>query len=242
MQEHEIIIFGKHSAIAAINNKKRIIKTIFVSEDRKEEYQRIISRDLHSRIKICSAKTIAKICRDDLHQGIAVSALPLHHSKLDELIATQSSKSVVVILDRVSCPFNIGNILRSSYAFGVNFIITQKKNVPGEISSIAKSANGALEYVPICSVSNIASAILALQKNNYHCYALDGDGNTKISDIQFPERVAIVLGAEHEGIKPIVKKQCDEIIQIPMNKNPNFDSLNVSNAAAIVMFKIYSTQ
>ena len=237
-----VLIHGKHAAIAAIKNPQRKIEKVFILKDKKEDYKDILKKNLKTtNIEYCSAKQMSKICRyDSPNQGICLIAHTLPQSKLEDLLAnTKDSKSLVVILDKVTDPFNIGNILRSCAAFGVKCLVVQDKSFPKETSVIAKSASGALESVPICKEVNISSALNALQQDGYFCYGLDCDSTSGIANVDFPKKTAFVLGAEGCGIRSNIKKKCDEILQIPMIKNSLLDSINVSNAAAIAMYSYH---
>lgn len=192
-------------------------------------------------ISFCDNRRIAKICgKDALHQGIAVVAEKLTQPDLKEVLHVTRKRSLVIILDNITDPFNVGNIIRSSKAFGVDFLIMRERHSPDETSIIAKAASGAFESIPICSVSNLGNAIKTLQDSGYFCYALDGDTQSKITNEVLPDKTVFILGSEGKGVSPILKSRCDQVLAIPMHACESFDSINVSSAAAIAMFKFYT--
>lgn len=247
MQEPQLIIFGKHPALAVINNARRNIHQIFISEGRKTEYKKLLQNNLVNslvnsklgdKIEYVSTLKLDRLCgSSSLHQGIAVLTDRLPNYSVDFLLneLRAKSQSLVVILDKISDPFNFGNILRSCKAFGADFIISQDKYSPKESSTIAKTASGALEDIPISNINNLSLALGILKEHNYFCYGLDCYTKHNINNIKFENKTALIIGSEGEGIRDSLLKKCDFLIKIPMKDTRAFDSLNVSNAAAIAM-------
>ena len=165
-------------------------------------------------------------------------------SSLEEFVKLESkkSKSVILILDQVTDPQNIGSIMRSCALFDCAGIIVGKDNSPELTSSLYKSASGAAEIVNYIRVTNIRRAISFLKKNNYWIYGFDSSKN-KNSKLNFSQKSVLVFGSEGKGIRELVKKECDEIIQLNMKNNLKFeiDSLNVSNATSIALHQFYSS-
>ncbi|ABD45803.1 23S rRNA (guanosine(2251)-2'-O)-methyltransferase RlmB [Neorickettsia sennetsu] len=243
MQQEKVVIFGKHAAVAAIKNPERNILSIFIAREKKAVYLPLLERSRLPNISFCENTQIAKICgRDALHQGIAVVTEKLSQPELRDVLKSTSKRSLVIILDSITDPFNIGNILRSSKAFGVDALVVKERHSPSETSVIAKTASGALESIPVCTIANLTNAVKILQENGYFCYALDGGARSKLTEIRFPNKVAFVLGSEGKGISHLLKTRCDQTLSIPMYSDKNFDSINVSNAAAIAMFRFYSAE
>ncbi|MEM9225700.1 MAG: RNA methyltransferase, partial [Pseudomonadota bacterium] len=143
---------------------------------------------------------------------------------------------IIAVLDQVSDPHNLGAIFRSAAAFGVGALVLQTRNAPEMTGTVAKSAVGAVETVPECRVVNISRSLEALADAGYHTVGLDGGGRADIRQAIFGAgRLAIVLGAEGPGLRPGVAKSCLELAHIPID--PNMESLNVSNAAAIAFYE-----
>ncbi|QHD65042.1 23S rRNA (guanosine(2251)-2'-O)-methyltransferase RlmB [Neorickettsia findlayensis] len=243
MQQEKIVIFGKHAAVAAIKNPERNILSIFIAREKKAVYLPLLERSRLPNISFCENTEITKICgRDALHQGIAVITEKLSQPELRNVLKSIRKRSLIMILDGITDPFNVGNILRSSKAFGVDAIVVKERHSPSETSVIAKAASGALESIPVCTIANLTNAIKILQENGYFCYALDGGASSKLTEIGFPDKVAFILGSEGKGVSHLLKNRCDQTLSIPMYTDKNFDSINVSNAAAIAMFQFCSSE
>ena len=236
-------IFGQHSVKAALQNDKR------------EHIELIISKNQTNFIKKYESK-IQKITilpqneftrrfgNENTTQGVVLKTKDFTRPGLEEFVKVESkkAKSVILILDQVTDPQNIGSIMRSCALFDCAGIIVGKDNSPELTSSLYKSASGAAEIVNYIRVTNIRRAISFLKKNNYWIYGFDSSKN-KNSKLNFSQKSVLVFGSEGKGIRELVKKECDEIIQINMKNNLKFeiDSLNVSNATSIALYQFYST-
>jgi len=171
--------------------------------------------------------------RDAVHQGFALLADPLAPPTLAQLL---DRPGPVLVLDQVTDPRNIGAILRSAAAFGAAGIITQDRNAPEETGSLAKAASGALETVPLLRAVNIARTLIALKAANVWVVGLDA-GAKKLAAADFAgRRVALVLGAEGEGLRRLTKETCDETAGLAMSGA--MESLNVSAAAAVSLYEL----
>jgi 23S rRNA (guanosine2251-2'-O)-methyltransferase len=155
--------------------------------------------------------------------------------KIEQLGLHKSTKPIV-ILDQISDPHNVGAIMRTAAAFNAAAIIIAKNNAPDESANIAKIACGTMEITPIIKVVNITKTMEQIKEYGYWCIGLDGHAKQSISSSNLPDKLALVLGSEGKGIRKLVKQTCDLLVTIPMN--PNVESLNVSNAAAISLYEI----
>ncbi len=206
-------IFGQHSVKAALQNDKR------------ENIELIISKN---------QTNFAKKYESNIQK---ITILPQN-----EFTRRFGNENTTQGVDQVTDPQNIGSIMRSCALFDCAGIIVGKDNSPELTSSLYKSASGAAEIVNYIRVTNIRRAISFLKKNNYWIYGFD---SSKInnSKLNFSQKSVLVFGSEGKGIRELVKKECDEIIQIKMKNNLKFeiDSLNVSNATSIALYQFYST-
>ncbi len=172
-----------------------------------------------------------------VHQGVAVQCAPLEEVFLSDIIIKSklSDAMMVVMLDQVTDPHNVGAILRSACAFGASAIIVQSRHAPEATGVMAKAACGALEYVPIIREVNLSRAIEQLQDNFFNVVGLDETGND-ISKIKKSEKTCLVMGAEGPGLRQKVKENCTSLLRLPTD-GP-VPTLNVSNATAVALYAL----
>jgi 23S rRNA (guanosine2251-2'-O)-methyltransferase len=173
-----------------------------------------------------------------VHQGAALEAWPLKSRKLDEILAEPGTQArrVVLVLDQLSDPHNVGAILRTAAAFGVTAVVVQDRHAPPQSGALAKAASGALDIIPYVEVVNIARALDELAELGFWRIALAGDGETDLAQAVPPGDVALVLGSEGAGIRRLVREHCEASAFIPISRT--VESLNVSNAAAIALYEL----
>ena len=229
--KHTYLIYGKHAALAAINNPKRKIIEILCSP----EFAKTLPR--HMKFTPTTNLDLKTITYDAPHQGVALKVEPVVlHNIPKEIFENPQSK--IIILDQVTDPQNLGAILRSAAAFGISAVIYPKNGSATENATVAKAACGALDLVPLIEVVNISSTLLELKKAGFWTIGLDGSAKQSLSSARnlFDGKLAIVMGSEGAGIRPLVIKNCDLMVKLPIDSA--MESLNVSNAAAIVMWEV----
>ena len=176
------------------------------------------------------------------HQGIVLRTSKLQQPSLQEFIndTYKNETDVVVMLDQVTDPNNIGSIMRSCSLFSSKSIIVSNDNAPEVTATMAKAASGALENVNYVSVVNLSRAMNQFKKNNYWIYGFDSNNNNnQKKNLDLPKKCVLVFGSEGKGLRNIIKKECDTLVSIPMRAHEEFgiDSLNVSNACAIALYE-----
>jgi 23S rRNA (guanosine2251-2'-O)-methyltransferase len=171
---------------------------------------------------------------DAPHQGVVIEVEPLDEVWLDDLLANVSERSVIVVLDQVTDPHNVGAILRSAAAFGAIGVVTQDRHSPPESGVLAKAASGALERMPWARVVNLARALGEIGEAGFWRIGLAGDAATELRQALGPPRLALVLGAEGPGLRPNTREHCDALARLPIGDS--VESLNVSNAAAVALY------
>lgn len=222
-----ILLYGKHSVLAALANPKRQLVELYVTSERQ-----LASVSNHIKTRIISPKELSGLLPEGaVHQGWALKARPLPIPSLKDI----SHHKILLILDQITDPHNIGAIMRSAFAFSVGAILITKDHSPSPSGTLAKAACGALEHVPLIPITNVSRAIEELKKSGFWCVGLDSHAETPLSEAKFDNTI-LVLGAEGKGIRPLVKKHCDILTAIPIH--PECESLNVSNAAAVALYAI----
>jgi 23S rRNA (guanosine2251-2'-O)-methyltransferase len=173
-----------------------------------------------------------------VHQGAALEAWPLKSRDLAEILAEPGtgSRRVVLVLDQLSDPHNVGAILRTAAAFGVTAVVVQDRHAPPQSGALAKAASGALDIIPYVEVVNIARALDELAEHGFWRIALAGDGETSLAEAVPTGDVALVLGSEGSGVRRLVREHCEASAFIPISRT--MESLNVSNAAAIALYEL----
>jgi 23S rRNA (guanosine2251-2'-O)-methyltransferase len=171
---------------------------------------------------------------DAPHQGVVIEVEPIEDVWLDGILHDTPEQAVLLVLDQVTDPHNVGAILRSAAAFGAIGIVTQDRHSPPESGALAKAASGALERVPWARVVNLARALEEVGGAGFWRIGLTGDAEMELKDALGPKRVALVLGAEGPGLRPNTREHCDALARLPISDA--VESLNVSNAAAVALY------
>ena len=223
--------WGKHAVAAALDNPERRVLRAWATRDAATFMQ--FSSDIP--VTMADVTDLARLVPSDApHQGVVIEVEPLEEAWLDELLSAQSEHAVLLVLDQVTDPHNVGAILRSAAAFGAVGIVTQDRHSPPESGVIAKAASGALERMPWTRVVNLARALEEIGEAGFWRIGLAGDAETDLKDALGPPKVALVLGAEGAGLRPNTREHCDALARLPITSA--VESLNVSNAAAVALY------
>lgn len=228
------IIFGLHSSLSAITNKNRSIKKIILTEEVLGKNKKIFESITNVEKKILNRKQIDSLTGVKIHQGIVVYADSLPVKAISDI---RNEEDLVIILDSLNDPQNVGSIIRTAYAFGVTTIIYSKHNSFEITPFLIKSASGAFENVKLIEVTNLNKTIDFLKKNNFWIVGLDSKSKIEISSVPKDLKKAVVFGSENKGIKKLILDNCDFRVKVNIKKDKLIDSLNVSNAAAITLFE-----
>lgn len=238
-----VLLWGTHAVKEALMNGHRTCYRLWVTESGHKIVADTLANMKEHMIRVPELHMVSRsdidhfLPADTVHQGIALEAEPLIPHTLDDMLDSDFCPDVVVILDQVTDPHNVGAVLRSASAFGAGAIIVPERGAPSINGVMAKIASGAAEHVPLITVKNLARAIEELQQERFHCVGLAEEGEVDISKAKLGEgRVAIVLGAEGEGMRQLTRQKCDQIVRLPTQ--PPIGSLNVSNAAAISLYEV----
>jgi 23S rRNA (guanosine2251-2'-O)-methyltransferase len=226
----EVILYGWHTVKAALENPARRIRKLYATENA----MRRLAEDgvaLEVEPEIVRPDAIAhRLGPDAVHNGLLAEADPLPSPELDEL----EPQGIVLVLDQITDPHNVGAILRTAAGFAVAAIVTTARHSPEATGVLAKSASGALEYVPIITVQNLARALEALRERGYLLVGLDSTGDADLGDADLRAPLALVLGAEGKGLRQLTRATCDQVARLDLPGR--IKSLNVSNAAALALY------
>ncbi len=239
----KIDLFGTHAVIEAWINPQRHIHTLYITENALNSFDEALKKAHDRGLKRPSPQIIDKSVLDhatptgSVHQGIGLDVQNLEGTDIHDFIRASEAqnKSVLVMLDQVTDPHNVGAILRSSCAFGASGMIMQSKHAPALTGVLAKTACGAVEHVPVAYETNLTRTLETLQEAGYFAIALDERGED-ISQLPDYSKMVLVLGAEGAGLRRLVKEQCDVLTRLPMHDA--MPSINVSNAAAVALYAL----
>ena len=225
-----VILYGWHTVKAALDNPARRIRRLYATEN---AARRLAEDGTASSVapEVVRPDAIARrLGPDAVHNGLLAEADPLPSPELEELDAA----GIVIVLDQITDPHNVGAILRTAAAFGVRAVVTTWRHSPEATGVLAKSASGALEYVPVVTVQNLARALAALRERGYTLVGLDSTGEIDLADAALRAPLALVLGAEGKGLRQLTRESCDHLGRLELPGK--IKSLNVSNAAALALY------
>ena len=231
------LLYGKHASIAALANPMRKIKRVLVTKNTHAELGEKAFAGIKNLQIVDGKKLDDLLPREAVHQGIALECEPISQLDLQDFLVENSDKPLL-ILDQVSDPHNVGAILRSAAAFDAGAVVVTDRNAPQESGVMAKTASGALELMPLITVGNLSQAIEHLKKAGYWIYGLDGEAKQTIAEAKLTGKIALVLGAEGRGLRRLTAERCDGLIRLPIS--PKMESPNVSNAAAVALYALYT--
>ena len=227
-----VILYGWHTVKAAMENPARRIRRLYATANA----ARRLAEDgvaLALEPELVRPDAIAqRLGPDAVHNGLLAEAEPLPSPELEEI----EPAGIVLVLDQITDPHNVGAILRTAAAFAVKAIVTTARHSPEATGVLAKSASGALEYVPIVTVQNLARALETLRERGFLLVGLDSTGDADLGDAALRSPLALVLGAEGKGLRQLTRATCDQVVRLDLPGR--IKSLNVSNAAALALYVV----
>ena len=232
------LIYGKNPVIEAIRAKKAI--KVFVVNNFNDQKILSLINDNRLAVTSISSNEMDKMC-NGVHQGIAAELKPYQTVSLEEIIykAKNKEKKIIVMLDNINDPHNLGAIIRSADVFEASGIILPKHNSVSLNATVAKTSAGAINYVPVAVVNNLNQAIKTLKEEGYWIVSTDGSAEISYSSIKYDFPVVIVIGSEGKGVSSLVLKNSDYIVKIPQFGHVN--SLNASVAAGILLAEVHKS-
>jgi 23S rRNA (guanosine2251-2'-O)-methyltransferase len=225
-----VILYGWHTVTMALANPQRQIRKLTLTEN---AAKRLADDNIETRVtpEIVRPQDIDRLLSPDaVHQGLLAEADPLPSPDIEDL----PLDGMVLVLDQITDPHNVGAILRSAAAFAVKAIVTTARHSPEATGVLAKAASGALELVPMVTVQNLARALTTLNELGFQTVGLDSEGSEDLSDVVLREPLALVLGAEGTGLRRLTRETCSVVARLDMPGA--IKSLNVSNAAVLSLY------
>jgi 23S rRNA (guanosine2251-2'-O)-methyltransferase len=226
-------LYGRHPVLAALANPDRRVERLLATKDVAERH----AKEFTGRNpQVLSREELAqRLPAGAVHQGLAVLVAPLEEPVLEDLLARCGDNALILALDQVTDPHNVGAILRTAAAFGAAGVIVTERHAPADTGVLAKAASGGLEIVPLLRAVNLARTLEQLKEAGFWLYGLDERGDTAIDTLDLKGRVGIVLGAEGEGLRRLTTEKCDRLVTIPTQAA--LAAINVSNAAAVASYE-----
>jgi 23S rRNA (guanosine2251-2'-O)-methyltransferase len=223
--------WGRHAVAAALDNPQRKVLRAWTTREAADVMR--FPKDVP--VTLADVADLGRLVPSDApHQGVVIEVEPLEDVWVDDLLVAASERAVLLVLDQVTDPHNVGAILRSAAAFGAIGLVTQDRHSPPESGVVAKAASGALERVPWARVVNLARTLEDIAQAGFWRIGLAGDADTDLKEALGPPRVALVLGAEGPGLRHNTREHCDALARLPISDS--VESLNVSNAAAVALY------
>jgi 23S rRNA (guanosine2251-2'-O)-methyltransferase len=234
-------IYGHHAVLAAIDNPdRRIRRLVQAGAERSGERAALGGGDRPlPRWENIDRPALDRLAgRESVHQGVAAEVEPLAELEIEDLaaLAAERPNAVVVILDQVTDPHNVGAILRSAAAFGALAVILTERHAAPETGVLAKAASGALDVTPLVRVANLARAMEQLKEAGFWCVGLAGEADKTLAQANLTGKIALCLGAEGPGLRRLTRTHCDLLAKLPTS-GP-IEHLNVSNAAAVALYEL----
>lgn len=234
------LIYGRNACLEALNTGK--VEELYIQKGNlKGSIEKVIGRAKNKNviIKTVDKKTLDNMAKGEVHQGVIASISSFEYSSVEDILNEAKKREedpFIVILDEIEDPHNLGAIIRSCETAGVHGVIIPKRRSASINSTVYKSSAGACNYLKVAKVTNINRTIDELKEKNLFVYGTDGDAKSYYNKTNLTGPIAIVIGNEGKGISMQVKKNCDDLIKIPMRGK--ITSLNASNACAVVCYEV----
>jgi len=226
------LIYGVHPVAEALKNPRRRFVSLLASKNATDRVSMEIAKAKVAPQIVHPRELDRRLGPDAVHQGLLLEAKPLPQPRLDQIEKT----GIVVLLDQVTDPHNVGAILRACAAFRVSALVATARHSPEGSGVLFKSASGAYEHVPYVKVTNLARAMEELKTYGFRIAGLDSEAPASIPDVDRTLPLAVVLGAEGKGLRQLTRANCDYLVRLDLD-GP-IKSLNVSNAAAIALYAL----
>lgn len=236
-------LYGQHAVASALENPNRKIRRLVLTAEAEKNFSAAVDAARRNRplpgIEVAERAELDRLLPPGaVHQGIGALCEPLPAPAIEDIarLAADHAEAVVMVLDQVTDPHNVGAIVRSAAAFGALAVVVPDRHAPEETGALAKAASGALERMPLVRVTNIVRALDQLKEAGFWVAGMAGEAKQSLASQKLSGRIALVMGAEGEGLRRLTREHCDYLVKLPMTGA--VESLNVSNAAAVALYEL----
>ncbi len=224
-------LYGLHTVRAALENPQRIWRKLLVTRNALQRLDIAHINENSSNVELSEARNLDRLVgKDAVHQGVVLQVEPLNMPAIEDV----ASEKLLVVLDQITDPHNVGAILRSAVAMGAGAVIVTARNAAPETGVLAKSASGALDMIPVIAVRNLSKTIEELNSYRFQTVGLDSEGEADLEGTLSGDKIALVMGAEGRGLREKTRLTCTHLARLDMPGK--IKSLNVSNAAALALY------
>lgn len=235
------LVFGVNPVKEALRGSRGVFELYVQSTATDHRLEKILELAQERGVKVLKRERndLTRMCGSSHHQGMALKVAPFPYAELTDIIAASAqagSAGVLLVLDGIQDPHNLGALIRTAACAGATGVIIPRDRACGITPAAEKSSAGAVETIPVAQVTNIAQTLESMKQAGYWVYGLEGGARQSVYDVQFSGNVALVIGSEGEGIRPLVLKQCDVLMSIP--QYGGVGSLNASVAGGIALFQV----
>jgi 23S rRNA (guanosine2251-2'-O)-methyltransferase len=241
MKDKTDLLFGFHSVYEALRAGKRTFSGILMSKKRTgERMEKIeaLAKERGIKVEMVDPAILDKMTEFSNHQGVAArtSFFPVKSAmEIVDRIGPETSPCFILVMENIEDPHNLGALIRTALSAGVDYLLIPKDRSAGPSSTVSRTSAGAMEHADIFMITNTAALLRALKEKGVWVFGLDADGDRSLFDADLKGPVALVIGGENKGVRPLVKKECDFLVSIP-NKS-RINSLNASVAGGIAMYE-----
>ncbi len=234
----ESIVYGRNALEEALRAGTRVSRLLVAFESRAPWVEALVERARAARVRVdrVPQAELNRLARSRDHGGAVAIISPVEHVGLDEWLGACGKRATALVLDEVQNPRNLGMLLRTALGAGVAGVVLPTRGGRLPTEEVVRASAGAAFHVPVVYCPNTAAALRELKDADFWVYGLDARGQTDVFALDWPARTALVVGNEAQGLRPVVRKNCDDLVRIPLAGG--LDSLNVAVAAGIALFQV----
>jgi 23S rRNA (guanosine2251-2'-O)-methyltransferase len=235
------IIYGINPVLEALRGGRRAFELFMAGSTGDRRFEKLLKLAAEKGVPVRQREKqdIARLCGTDHHQGVALKVEPFPYAELADILdrwRSSGDTGLLLVLDGIQDPHNLGALIRTAACAGAHGVVIPKDRAAGITPAVEKASAGAIETIPVARVANIAQTLEELKRDGFWIYGAHGATSASVYGQDFTGHLAIVIGGEGEGIRPLVQKKCDLLVAIPLEGGVN--SLNASVAGGVILFEV----